>query len=186
MLQAPMAIVMLALCSITDPGPEPSPTPAKVDIEWLPADVARWTPEIEAAAAAHRVDPDLLAIVMLLESGGDPRATSPTGAKGLMQLMPSTAEAIARARKLPRPKPADLEDPALNLDFAAWHIAELVADLTDGRLDAKAVGLVAAGYNAGIERTLKWQAGEAKLSAETTKYRAQAMRLWRKRGARRP
>ena len=183
-MHAPMAIVMLALCSITDPGTEPSTTPARVEIEWLPADVARWTPEIEAAAAAHRVDPDLLAIVMLLESAGDPKATSPIGAKGLMQLMPATAERIALERKLP--KPADLEDPELNLDFAAWLLADLIADLTDGTLDAQAVGLVAAGYNAGIERTLKWQAGDAELSAETTKYRAKAMRLWRKRNARRP
>jgi soluble lytic murein transglycosylase-like protein len=183
MLLAPLAIVILSLLPITDSRPSDPPT---VEIDWLPAEVSRWTPEIETAAATHRVDPDLLAIVMLLESGGDPAAVSPIGARGLMQLMPATAKRIALDRKLPVPGPDALEDPALNLDFAAYLLAELLADLTDGELDAKAVGLVAAGYNAGIAHTLKWQAGEAKLSAETKAYRAKIMRLWRKRSARRP
>lgn len=175
--------MLLCLAPITQTAPEPA---ARVQIEWLPPEVTRWTPEIEAAAAVHAVDPNLLAIVMLLESNGDPAATSPLGAKGLMQLMPSTARRIALDRKLPIPGPEALEDPALNLDFAAYLIAELIADLTDGGLDARAVGLVAAGYNAGLAHTLQWQAGEAKLSAETKGYRARAMRLWRKRAARRP
>jgi soluble lytic murein transglycosylase-like protein len=181
MLHAPIAIVMLTLFSITDSGPEPSPPPATVEIAWLPAEVSRWTPEIETAARVHGVDPDLVAILMLLESNGEPTATSPSGAKGLMQLMPKTAEKIASDRGLPVPTPADLEDPALNLDFAAYLLAELITDLTDGSLDAKSVGLVAAGYNAGIAHTIAWQAGDAKLSAETKQYRAKAMRLWRKR-----
>jgi soluble lytic murein transglycosylase len=177
---------MLCLLPITESGSASSPPPAKVEIEWLPAEVSRWTPEIEAAARAHGVDPDLVAIVMLLESMGDPAATSPIGATGLMQIMPGTAAAIARDRKLPVPTPDELEDPTLNLDFAAYLLAQLIADLTDGTLDAEAVGLVAAGYNAGIEHTLKWQAGAAKLSGETKAYRTRAMRLWRKRAARRP
>ena len=43
------------------------------------------------AGAAHNIDADLLASVVRAESGGQVRAVSRTGAKGLMQLMPGTA-----------------------------------------------------------------------------------------------
>jgi soluble lytic murein transglycosylase-like protein len=47
--------------------------------------------EIDAAASRHGVDPALLAGLVRQESGFDPGATSPAGAKGLTQLMPGTA-----------------------------------------------------------------------------------------------
>lgn len=46
------------------------------------------------AGAAHHIDEDLLASVVRAESGGQVRAVSRTGAKGLMQLMPGTANAM--------------------------------------------------------------------------------------------
>jgi soluble lytic murein transglycosylase-like protein len=46
------------------------------------------------AGAAHNIDEDLLASVVRAESGGQVRAVSRTGAKGLMQLMPGTASAM--------------------------------------------------------------------------------------------
>jgi soluble lytic murein transglycosylase-like protein len=46
------------------------------------------------AGAAHNIDEDLLASVVRAESGGEVRAVSRTGAKGLMQLMPGTANAM--------------------------------------------------------------------------------------------
>ena len=46
------------------------------------------------AGAAHNIDADLLASVVRAESGGQVRAVSRTGAKGLMQLMPGTANAM--------------------------------------------------------------------------------------------
>jgi hypothetical protein len=47
------------------------------------------------AGAAHHIDEDLLASVVRAESGGQVRAVSRTGAKGLMQLMPGTANAMS-------------------------------------------------------------------------------------------
>ncbi len=46
------------------------------------------------AGTAHNIDEDLLASVVRAESGGQVRAVSRTGAKGLMQLMPATANAM--------------------------------------------------------------------------------------------
>ncbi len=46
------------------------------------------------AGTAHRIDEDLLASVVKAESGGQVKAVSRTGAQGLMQLMPGTANAM--------------------------------------------------------------------------------------------
>jgi hypothetical protein len=46
------------------------------------------------AGRSHNLDVDLLASVVHAESGGNPRAVSRAGARGLMQLMPSTAAAL--------------------------------------------------------------------------------------------
>ncbi len=53
--------------------------------------VGRYDAIIDEAAARHSVRPDLVRAVIQVESGFDPRARSPKGAMGLMQLMPSTA-----------------------------------------------------------------------------------------------
>jgi hypothetical protein len=46
------------------------------------------------AGAEHHIDEDLLASVVRAESGGQVKAVSRTGARGLMQLMPDTANAM--------------------------------------------------------------------------------------------
>jgi soluble lytic murein transglycosylase-like protein len=53
-----------------------------------------FRPEIEAAAAAHAVDPDLLEAIVFLESAGRPQISAgptPEAASGLAQILPSTA-----------------------------------------------------------------------------------------------
>ncbi|HEY0308286.1 MAG TPA: lytic transglycosylase domain-containing protein [Acidobacteriaceae bacterium] len=46
---------------------------------------------LASAGQQHNIDADLLASIVMAESGGQPKAVSRTGAKGLMQLMPGTA-----------------------------------------------------------------------------------------------
>jgi soluble lytic murein transglycosylase-like protein len=57
----------------------------------VPAD---YQPMIERAARHWGVPADLITAVIQQESGFDPNATSPAGAQGLMQLMPSTAQGL--------------------------------------------------------------------------------------------
>ncbi len=59
-----------------------------VETTLTPADLHEM---LATAGSAHNVDVDLLASVVKAESGGNVRALSRTGAKGLMQLMPGTA-----------------------------------------------------------------------------------------------
>lgn len=51
-------------------------------------EVQRWAGDIARWAAAHQLDPNLLATVMQIESCGDPDIASSAGAQGLFQVMP--------------------------------------------------------------------------------------------------
>ena len=51
-------------------------------------EVLHWEPQIVAWSALHGVDPNLAAIIMQIESCGDPGAVSSAGAQGLFQVMP--------------------------------------------------------------------------------------------------
>jgi soluble lytic murein transglycosylase-like protein len=142
----------------------------------LPSEVQALAPELEAAARRHGVDPDLLAIVVLVESGGDPSARSPMGARGLMQLMPKTAAKIAEERGLSDHDEARLDDPDYNLDLGAYFLAH--------QLDQwGSVELAAAAYNGGERAVERWLAGEGELSDETTRYKALVEALWQERHA---
>jgi hypothetical protein len=75
----------IALCATRAPAQE---HPA-------PLNRAETRALIIAAARLYDLDPDLLAAIATVESGGNSAAVSPKGAQGLMQLMPSTAERFA-------------------------------------------------------------------------------------------
>lgn len=96
---------------------------------------------IEAAAAATGLSPELIETVARTESGLDPRAVSPAGAVGLMQLMPQTARALG----------VDPRDPAQNLMGGARYLRAQL-DRFDGALD-----LALAAYNAGPARVVQYQ-----------------------------
>lgn len=76
-------------------------------------EVLRWQKQIEASAAKYHVEPALVAAVVEEESGGDPNAISPTGAIGLMQLMPGTAQGLG----------VNPEDPAQNIDGGTHYLS---------------------------------------------------------------
>ncbi len=89
---------------------------------------------IREAAARHRLDGLLVASVVWAESKFAPRAVSPRGAVGLMQVLPATAARYGGA---------NLRDPAVNLDVGSRYLAALL-DAYEGDLT-----LALAAYNAG-------------------------------------
>jgi soluble lytic murein transglycosylase-like protein len=89
---------------------------------------------IAQAADRHRIDPALLTAVAETESAFDPRAISPKGACGLLQLMPATAARFGVE---------DVFDVAQNVEGGARYLSWLL-DRFEGRTD-----LALAGYNAG-------------------------------------
>lgn len=108
--------------------------------------------EVEAAATAGGVDWSLVAAVAREESRWNPRALSVVGARGLVQLMPATAAAVADRLGMPAPTHADLFDPLTSLRLGAAELGRLVAEF-DGRM-APAI----AAYNAGGPQARLWLA----------------------------
>jgi tetratricopeptide (TPR) repeat protein len=105
---------------------------------------------VREAAATGDVHWSLLAAVAREESRWDPRALSAVGARGLVQLMPATAEAVASSSGLPPPPTDGLFDPSLNLRLGAIELGRLL-DTFDGRW-APAI----AAYNAGEVQARLW------------------------------
>ena len=91
-LLPPLAVIIISLSlasfAIKTPALEPPPASARGISPVFTAEVQHWASSISQWAAASRVDPNLAAAVMQIESCGDPRARSSAGAMGLFQVMP--------------------------------------------------------------------------------------------------
>jgi soluble lytic murein transglycosylase-like protein len=111
-----------------------------------------WRRQLEAAAQRSRVPPWVLAGLVRQESGWNPGAVSPAGARGLTQLLPEVARELARA--LPGVSPhGDLFDPGRNLTLGAALLARWRAGFAGSWTAALAT------YNAGEKRVREvWDA----------------------------
>ena len=81
------------------------------------------------------------------ESHFSPDIVSSAGAVGLSQLMPSTAEDVAKRMRL---KTADLTDPGFNMTLGGWYLHNLLS-----RTDTVIQALLA--YNGGLTRVRRWK-----------------------------
>jgi soluble lytic murein transglycosylase-like protein len=97
---------------------------------------------IQEAARRHQVDPSLVKAIIMAESAYDPKAVSKVGAKGLMQLMPRTAEALGVE---------DCFNPENNINGGVRYFKVLL-DRFEG--DEK---LALAAYNAGVTKVRRFK-----------------------------
>ena len=103
---------------------------------------ARYAPYIAAASRATRVDEDLIEAIITAESAFNPLALSSTGALGLMQLMPATAERFGVTDRL---------DPAQNILGGARYLDFLLNKFNNN------LKLAVAAYNAGEGSVMKYR-----------------------------
>ncbi|HET9545033.1 MAG TPA: lytic transglycosylase domain-containing protein [Gaiellaceae bacterium] len=115
-------------------------------------------------AENYELDAALIAAVIYRESKFDPDAESSSGAIGLMQLLPSTAEGIALNTGGSRFVVRDLYDPEINVRYGSFYLRRLLRKYDDTRL-------ALAAYNAGQANVDEWlQADEGIAFPETREY----------------
>ncbi len=124
----------------------------------------RYDVIVRGHARNYRLDPALLAAVIYQESKFRPDARSPSGAIGLMQLLPTTAKGIALHTGGTRFRVSDLDDPEINVRYGAWYLRHLL-----DRYGDESTALAA--YNAGQRNVDRWRAeGRAIQFGETRRY----------------
>ena len=112
---------------------------------------------VQEFSKKYNVEIPLIYAIMKAESRFDTNAVSPAGAYGLMQIMPDTAEGIARDLKVKDYDDSLLLDPRYNIEFGSWHINWLMKrenlHYAEG---GENIETIAAAYNAGHSNVEKW------------------------------
>jgi soluble lytic murein transglycosylase len=109
-----------------------------------------YYPVTELARQPGAVEPAFAKAIARQESELNPGAVSPAGARGLMQLMPATAQKVARDLGMRYDMGALTADPAYNARLGKTYLAEMMARFGGARI------LAAAAYNAGPGRVNEW------------------------------
>ena len=119
---------------------------------------------VRGHARNYGLEPTLLAAVIYQESKFKADAESPSGAIGLMQLLPETAKGIALHTGGSTFRVDDLYDPELNIRYGCWYLRHLLRKYGDERM-------ALAAYNAGQDNVDHWRrAGGGIRFAETRAY----------------
>lgn len=102
---------------------------------------------VEKYSEKYEVEPELIYAMIKEESNFDKAANSSKAAKGLMQLVQSTAEEVGREIGISE---IDLNNPEINIEIGTKYISDLI-NRYDGNI---ALGITA--YNAGIGNVDNW------------------------------
>lgn len=111
---------------------------------------------LDAAADKHGVPRARLRAMARTESGGNAKAVSPKGARGVLQVMPATAKELGYT-------PEDMHDPAKNADAGARYLRRMYDRFRDWDTATEA-------YNAGPARVAHRKRTGEKLPGETRNY----------------
>lgn len=109
-----------------------------------------YAAEIKEAAGLYGHDPALLASIIFVESRFNPQATSPEGAKGLMQIMPATAIWAAKKLNWKTFSLTAIENPRENIILGSWYLNYLKSKFSGN------ITLALAAYNSGDSTVEKW------------------------------
>jgi soluble lytic murein transglycosylase-like protein len=148
----PPAEVALA-ASVTQSVEQPQPvaeTSCEVNDSY-PGGILQWCEKITTTAHQAELPPNLIAALILQESGGDAQAYSSSGAVGLMQVMPrdgiaASFECINGPCFASRPTTEELLDPSYNIEYGSRMLAGLISRLGSVREALKAYGPMDVGY----------------------------------------
>ena len=110
----------------------------------------RYEQIVTGHAENYHLDPQLVAAVIYQESKFDADAVSSSGAVGLMQLLPETAQGIADRTGGHGWHESDLVDPELNIRYGSWYLRHLLDKYKDEEL-------ALAAYNAGQANVDRWR-----------------------------
>jgi soluble lytic murein transglycosylase-like protein len=137
---------------IAQSNPQPDTTAGCSLGAAFPQSVRRWCDLIERYAAQNGLDPNLIAAVMLQESGGKADALSHSGAVGLLQVMPRDGKAASfQCVNGPcfrsRPSMSELYDPEYNIRYGVGMLAGLVQRHGSVREALRSYGPGDAGYS---------------------------------------
>lgn len=124
--------------------------PNRFDPKWRLVYPIHYYDEIKQSARARNNDSILILSIIREESYFNPKAQSSVGARGLMQLMPTTAQEAARASEISLPNSNLLFDPYINIRLGNIYYSRLKKALM-----AKDILAVLA-YNGGIGSVLRW------------------------------
>ncbi len=118
----------------------------------FPENIRQWCDLIEKYSSQYGVDPNLVASVMLQESGGNANAVSKSGAIGLLQVMPSDGiaagfQCINGPCFASRPSTQELTNPDFNIDYGVRMLAGLIQKYGDVREALRAYGPMDMGYS---------------------------------------
>ncbi|MBQ8072434.1 MAG: dephospho-CoA kinase [Clostridia bacterium] len=123
---------------------------------------------ITAGAEENNLQPAFVAAIIRNESSFQPRAESGVGARGLMQLMPETAQWIADKTKMTGYAFDRMYDPESNIRFGCWYLNYL------SRLFQGDPICVACAYHAGQGQVTAWLS-DPSLSSDGVKLNLDAM-----------
>jgi len=105
---------------------------------------------VSKKAERFGLDPYLVLAVIREESRFNPKATSRSRARGLMQIMPRTGTAIAEDLEIRRYRTGRLYEPALNIEMGVYYLSNLIKNFGNNAY------LALAGYNGGPTRIKKY------------------------------
>lgn len=110
--------------------------------------LAYW-PAVSEAARQYMIDPFVLLSLIREESRFDPRASSPAGALGLMQIMPGTAYIFDKKLGMGISGREGIQDVRANIALGSFYLNQLLREFGD-------LPSALAAYNAGEEKVRAW------------------------------